>query len=179
MRDRLWCSIDNDDSRDLDQLSVAEALPDGAVKLQVAIADVGALVRPRSAIDSHASGNTTSVYTAGGIFPMLPERLSTDLTSLGFGADRVAYRDRDGLRQGRRAQGLGHLRGARQEQGQARLQQRGRLARGHRAHARRRSAPSRAWTRTSGSSTASQKAEGAQAHARRPFAADASGAAGV
>jgi VacB/RNase II family 3'-5' exoribonuclease len=91
MRDRLWCSIDNDDSRDLDQLSVAEALPDGAVKLQVAIADVGSLVRQGSAIDGHARGNTTSVYTAGGIFPMLPERLSTDLTSLGYGADRVAF----------------------------------------------------------------------------------------
>ena len=91
LRDLLWCSIDNDDSRDLDQLSVAEALPGGAVRLQVAVADVGALVRQGSAIDGHASANTTSVYTAGGIFPMLPERLSTDLTSLGFGVDRVAF----------------------------------------------------------------------------------------
>jgi exoribonuclease-2 len=91
MRDLLWCSIDNDDSRDLDQLSVAEALPAGAVRLRVAVADVGALVRQGSAIDGHAGGNTTSVYTAGGIFPMLPERLSTDLTSLGLGVDRVAF----------------------------------------------------------------------------------------
>jgi len=91
LRDLLWCSIDHDDSRDLDQLSVAEALPGGAVRLQVAVADVGALVRQGSAIDGHASANTTSVYTAGGIFPMLPERLSTDLTSLGFGVDRVAF----------------------------------------------------------------------------------------
>ncbi len=90
LRDLPWCSIDNDDSRDLDQLSVAEDMGAGAVKLMVAVAEVGALVRQGSAIDSHARENTTSVYTAGGIFPMLPERLSTDLTSLGFNADRIA-----------------------------------------------------------------------------------------
>ena len=90
LRALLWCSIDNDDSRDLDQLSVAEALPDGAVKLLVAVADVAVLVPQGSALDVHARKNTTSVYTAGGIFPMLPEKLSTDLTSLGFGADRLA-----------------------------------------------------------------------------------------
>jgi VacB/RNase II family 3'-5' exoribonuclease len=91
LRSFLWCSIDNDDSRDLDQLSVAEALPGGSVRLMVAVADVGALVRQGSALDDHARENTTSVYTAGGIFPMLPEKLSTDLTSLGFGADRIAF----------------------------------------------------------------------------------------
>jgi exoribonuclease-2 len=90
LRDRLWCSIDNDDSRDLDQLSVAEPLADGRVKILVAVADVDALVRPGSATDGHARTNTTSVYTAGGVFPMLPERLSTDLTSLGEGEDRRA-----------------------------------------------------------------------------------------
>ena len=70
LRGLPWCSIDNDDSRDLDQLSVAEALPDGAVKLLVAIADVAALLPQDSAIDAHAEKNTTSVYTAGQIFPM-------------------------------------------------------------------------------------------------------------
>lgn len=90
LRDLLWCSIDNDDSRDLDQLSVAEALPAGAAKILVAIADVAELVQKRSALDGHAQQNTTSVYTVAQIFPMLPERLSTDLTSLNFESDRVA-----------------------------------------------------------------------------------------
>ena len=78
----LWCSIDNDDSMDLDQLTVSEALPNGGVRLWVAIADVDALVPRDTPIDQHASTNTTSVYTSARIFPMLPERLSTDLTSL-------------------------------------------------------------------------------------------------
>ncbi len=91
MRGLLWCSIDNDDSRDLDQLTVGEALPGGGATLRVAVADVSALVVQGSAIDGHARQNTTSVYTAGGIFPMLPEKLSTDLTSLGFAVDRVAF----------------------------------------------------------------------------------------
>ncbi len=90
MRDRLWASIDNDDSRDLDQLSVAEPLPGGSVKIFVAIADVDALVAKESALDTHARTNTTSVYTAAQVFPMLPERLSTDLTSLAEQMDRRA-----------------------------------------------------------------------------------------
>jgi exoribonuclease II len=90
LRGLLWCSIDNDTSRDLDQLTVGEKLASGAVKVLVAVADVDAVVKRGSPIDQHAQTNTTSVYTAAEIFPMLPERLSTDLTSLGEGDDRLA-----------------------------------------------------------------------------------------
>ena len=90
LRALLWCSIDNDDSRDLDQLSVAEVLPGGDVKVLVAIADVDAAVPKRSPVDRHAAQNTTSVYTPAVIFPMLPERLSTDLTSLVEEQDRLS-----------------------------------------------------------------------------------------
>ncbi|MEK6641134.1 MAG: RNB domain-containing ribonuclease [Nitrospirota bacterium] len=86
----LWSSIDNDDSRDLDQLTVAESHADRSVTILVAIADVDALVTKESALDVQAKHNTTSVYTSGGMFPMLPEKLSTDLTSLGEGQDRLA-----------------------------------------------------------------------------------------
>ena len=89
-RTLLWCSIDNDDSRDLDQLSVAEPLGGGNVRVLVAIADVDAIVVKGSLVDRHAAVNTTSVYTPGAVFPMLPERLSTDLTSLGPGQDRLS-----------------------------------------------------------------------------------------
>jgi exoribonuclease-2 len=90
LRNLLWSSIDNDDSRDLDQLTVAEALGNGATKILVAIADVDELVASGSAIDDHAATNTTSVYTAAQIFPMLPEPLSTNLTSLNPGETRRA-----------------------------------------------------------------------------------------
>jgi len=89
MRDMLWCSIDNDDSRDLDQLTIAEATAGGA-RVLVAVADVDAVVKRGTPIDAHAQHNTTSVYTAAKIFPMLPEKLSTNLTSLNEGEDRVA-----------------------------------------------------------------------------------------
>lgn len=89
LTDLLWASIDNDDSRDLDQLTVAETLPGGNVTIRVAVADVDALVKDGSAIDEHARHNTTSVYTAAEIFPMLPEKLSTDLTSLNFAEERL------------------------------------------------------------------------------------------
>ncbi len=90
LRKTLWASIDNDDSRDLDQLTVAEEEPDGKVKIMVAIAEVESLVKNDSALDVHARHNTTSVYTVAEIFPMLPEKLSTDLTSLNFNEDRLA-----------------------------------------------------------------------------------------
>jgi VacB/RNase II family 3'-5' exoribonuclease len=85
-----WASIDNDDSLDLDQLSVAEPLADGRVKVLVAIADVDALVGRASAINTRAQHNATSVYTVAQVFSMLPERLSTDLTSLREGQERLA-----------------------------------------------------------------------------------------
>jgi len=93
LRNLLWCSIDNDDSRDLDQLTVAESRPggtNGATKILVAIADVDAVVKKQSALDDHARQNTTSVYTVAETFPILPEKLSTDLTSLNLESDRLA-----------------------------------------------------------------------------------------
>ena len=90
LRHLLWCSVDNDDSLDLDQLSYAEQLPGGKVRLLVAIADVDAFVSKQSNIDNYASQNTATIYTIAEIFPMLPEKLSTDLTSLRFNADRYA-----------------------------------------------------------------------------------------
>ncbi len=85
-----WCSIDNDTSRDLDQLTVADTRDAGRVTIRVAVADVDVLVTRGSALDAHARQNTTSVYTAAAIYPMLPERLSTDLTSLNPHEDRLA-----------------------------------------------------------------------------------------
>ncbi len=89
LRDLLWSSIDNDSTRDLDQIEWAERVPDG-IRVLVGIADVAARVTQNSPIDQHASGQTTSVYTQVRTFPMLPEELSTDLTSLGEGVDRLS-----------------------------------------------------------------------------------------
>jgi exoribonuclease II len=89
LRSLLWSSIDNDDSLDLDQIEVAETVGGGQCKLRVGIADVDSVVKAGTAVDQHARINTTSVYTAAEIFPMLPERLSTNLTSLGQDQDRL------------------------------------------------------------------------------------------
>lgn len=84
-----WCSIDNDDSRDLDQLTACAPQPGGALTVWVAVADVDALVAKDSPIDHHAQANTTSIYTSARVFPMLPERLCTDLSSLNPGQERL------------------------------------------------------------------------------------------
>ena len=85
-----WCSIDNDDTRDFDQLTVSEDGGAAGIRVLVAVADVAEAVAPGTPVDAHARFNTTSVYTAARVFPMLPERFSTDLTSLVAGADRLA-----------------------------------------------------------------------------------------
>ena len=90
LRSLPWSSIDNDESRDLDQIEVAEQLPEGHVRVRVGIADVDALVHRGSALDAYAAHNTCTVYTGAQIFPMLPESLSTDHTSLNDGAERLA-----------------------------------------------------------------------------------------
>jgi VacB/RNase II family 3'-5' exoribonuclease len=90
LRSLLWSSIDNDTSRDLDQIEVAERLPNGGIRIRVGIADVDGDVPKGSPIDVHAAANCTTVYTGVKIFPMLPEDLSTDLTSLNEQADRLS-----------------------------------------------------------------------------------------
>jgi len=90
LRSLLWSSIDNEESRDLDQVEWAERLPDGDIRLLIGIADVDALVPKGSAVDEHAAKNTTSVYTGVETFPMLPLALSADETSLLPDVDRLA-----------------------------------------------------------------------------------------
>ena len=88
LRGLAWSSIDNDSSLDLDQIEVAERLPAGDVRVSVAIADVDATVPAGSATDQFAAANSCSVYTGVVTYPMLPDRLSTQLTSLVQSADR-------------------------------------------------------------------------------------------
>ncbi len=90
LRSQLWSSIDNDTSRDLDQIEVAERLPNGDVRVLVGIADLDAFVPKQSAIDQHAARETTSVYAGIRTFPMLPEELSTGKTSLLENQDRLS-----------------------------------------------------------------------------------------
>src|SRR5713101_4399927 len=88
LRGLLWSSIDNDTSKDLDQIEVAVRLPNDGVKVMIGIADVDAFVGKDSPIDQHAERETTSVYTGVSIFPMLPNELSTGASSLLENAER-------------------------------------------------------------------------------------------
>src|ERR1700739_1847805 len=90
LRSLLWSSIDNDTSKDLDQIEWAEQLPDGRIRVLVGVADVDARVAEGTVIDSHARSETTSVYTGVKVFPMLPTELSEGITSLNENEDRVA-----------------------------------------------------------------------------------------
>jgi VacB/RNase II family 3'-5' exoribonuclease len=90
LRNRLWSSIDNDTSRDLDQIEVADRLANGDVKVLIGIADVDAFVPRQTPIDRYATRETTSVYTGIRVFPMLPEELSTGQTSLLENEDRLS-----------------------------------------------------------------------------------------
>src|SRR5882672_3088100 len=90
LRSLPWSSIDNDTSRDLDQIEFAERLPDGGIRVMVGIADVDAFLPKHSPIDEHAARETTTVYTGIRNFPMLPEELSTGASSLLEGGDKLA-----------------------------------------------------------------------------------------
>src|ERR1035437_3472470 len=90
LRSLLWSSIDNDTSRDLDQIEWAEALPDGRIRVLIGVADVDARVPLGTVIDGHAKSETTSVYTGAKVLPMLPIELSEGITSLNENQDRVA-----------------------------------------------------------------------------------------
>jgi exoribonuclease-2 len=89
LRGLLWSSIDNTESKDLDQIEYVEALPDDGIRLRIGIADVDALVPKGSALDRHAAANATSVYTGIAVYPMLPREISENRCSLLEGADRL------------------------------------------------------------------------------------------
>jgi VacB/RNase II family 3'-5' exoribonuclease len=91
LRKLLWSSIDNDTSKDLDQIEWAEQLPDGRIRVLVGVADVDARVAQGTILDGHAKSETTSVYTGVKVFPMLPAELSEGITSLNENQDRVAH----------------------------------------------------------------------------------------
>src|SRR6516225_8125649 len=90
LRSLLWSSIDNDTSKDLDQIEWAEQLSDGRIRVLIGVADVDARVAEGTVIDSHARSETTSVYTGVKVFPMLPPELSEGITSLNENEDRAA-----------------------------------------------------------------------------------------
>jgi len=90
LRSLLWSSIDNDTSKDLDQIEWAEKLPDGRIRVLIGVADVDARVAHGTVLDSHARSETTSVYTGVKVFPMLPAELSEGITSLNENEDRAA-----------------------------------------------------------------------------------------
>src|SRR5580704_14871174 len=91
LRNLLWSSIDNDTSRDLDQIEWAEQLPDGRIRVLVGVADVDARVHQGTLLDRHAKSETTSVYTGVKVFPMLPAELSEGITSLNENEDRMSH----------------------------------------------------------------------------------------
>ena len=90
LRDLLWSSIDNDNSKDLDQVEWAERLADGRIRVLVGVADVDSRVHRGTVIDTHAQSETTSVYAGVKVFPMLPVDLSEGVTSLNENEDRAA-----------------------------------------------------------------------------------------
>jgi exoribonuclease-2 len=90
LRSLLWSSIDNDTSKDLDQIEWAEQLPDGRIRVLIGVSDVDARIARGTILDSHAKSETTSVYTGVKVFPMLPAELSEGITSLNENEDRVA-----------------------------------------------------------------------------------------
>ena len=150
LRRLRWSSIDNVTSKDLDQIEVAEAMADGGIRLRIGIADVDALVPKGSAIDAHAAANTTSVYTGISVFPMLPDALSTDRTSLVEDGERLVVVTELEIGQRRRGAASRRSIAPRRQPRQARLRIGRRLARRAAAPSPTRSPPTTASRRSSG-----------------------------